>query len=305
MMAAEGNRMRTVLDRPAAAVRRILGGWLKPRARVVAHYDDGALLVVERGRVKSGSREAVRRLRMGPNHVHVFVTHADGTLNDLGISTNLLTNIGRDVWAQSYGFIPPAQGTPATAVTATSLTATGTPWTASNLATPQLGLAGLRVFAPVTGVTTAPCYANIISNTTSVLTLDQWWNAADGVATTPAGTNSFIIAPGGAAAFRFVALTTNATAPAATDTTLAGEITTGGCGRALGTYAHTLGAATLTLTKAFSVSATFTAIHKAGVFSALSSAGADPMIFESALNLDATVGSGDTLTLTWSATLSG
>jgi hypothetical protein len=194
---------------------------------------------------------------------------------------------------------------PATAVTATSLTATGTPWTASNLATPQLGLAGLRVFAPVTGVTTAPCYANIVSNTTSVLTLDQWWNAADGVATTPAGTNSFIVAPGGAAAFRFVALTTNATAPAATDTTLTGEITTGGCGRALGTYAHTLGAATLTLTKAFSVSATFTAIHKAGVFSALSSAGADPMIYSTALNLDATVGSGDTLTLTWTATLSG
>jgi hypothetical protein len=297
--------MRTILDRPAAAVRRVLGNWLRPRARVARHYDDGAVLLVERGRVKSGSREVTQRIRMGPNHVHALVTHPDGTLTDLGVSTNLLTNIGRDAWAQSYGFIPPAQGTPATAVTATSLTATGTPWTASNLATPQLGLASLRVYAPVTGVTTAPVYGNIISNTTSVATIDQWWTAADGVGTTPAGTNSFILAPGGAAAFRFVALTTNAGAPAATDTTLTGEITTGGCGRALGTYAHTLGAATLTLTKAFSVSATFTAIHKAGVFSSLSSAGADPMIYETALNLDATVGSGDTLTLTWTATLSG
>jgi hypothetical protein len=297
--------MDNIIDRSAAAVMRAVNTWLKPRTRVVTHYDDGALLLVERGRSKSGTRDVIRRLRMGPNHVHAVVTHPDGTVDDLGISINLLTNIGRDWWSQLYGFIPPAQGTPATAVTATSLTATGTPWTASNLATPQLGLAGLRVVAPVTGVTTAPVYGNIVSNTTSVLTLDQWWTAADGVGTTPAGTNSFILAPGGVSAARFLALTTNSGAAAATDTTLTGEITTGGCGRALGLYAHTLGAATLTLSKPFSVGATFTAIHKAGVFSALSSAGADPMIYETVLNVDATVASGDTLTLTWTATLSG
>jgi hypothetical protein len=276
----------------------------KPQMRQ-RHYNDGARLDITREVVKSGSVLLAQTVRAGPNHVHAFITHPDGDVTDLGISTNLLTNIGRDWWAQSWGFIPAAQNAPATATTATSLTGTGTTWTASNLATPQLGMAGLRVFAPVTGLTTPPVYGNIVSNTTSVLTLDQWWTAADAVGTTPAATNSFIVAPGGIAAARFVGLTTNAGAAAAADTALTGEITTGGCGRALGTYAHTYGAATLTLTKAFAVTAGFTAIHKAGLFCCLTSAGADPLLYETVLSADATVASADTLTLTWTITLSG
>jgi hypothetical protein len=47
---------------------------------------------------------------------------------------------------------------------------------------------------------------------------------------------------------KWVALTANTTAPAAGDTTLTGEITTGGGGliRKTGTYAHTGGTATYT-----------------------------------------------------------
>jgi hypothetical protein len=276
----------------------------KPRIRQ-RHYNDGARLDITREVVKSGSILLAQTVRAGPNHVHACITHPDGSLTDLGTSTNLLTNIGRDWWAQSWGFIPTAQNAPATASGSTSLTGTGTTWTASNLATPQLGMAGLRVFAPVVGLTTAPVYGNIVSNTTSVLTVDQWWTGADGLGATPASTSSFIVAPGGIAAARFVALTTSATAAAAADTALATEITTGGCARALGTYAHTYGAATLTLTKAFAVTAGFTAIHKAGLFCCLTSAGADPLLYETVLNADATVANGDTLTLTWTITLSG
>lgn len=245
-------------------------------------------------------------IRSGPNFCHAQVIHPDGTRRNLGLSQNLLTNIGRDWWAQQWGKIPAGgQGTPATATSATSLTGTGTPWTASNLATPQLGLAGLRVVAPVTGITTAPVYGNIVSNSTSVLTLDQWWTGADGVGTTPASTNSFQIMPGGAAALRFVALSTNASAASASDTTLASEVTTNSGGRALATYTHTYGASTLTLTYTWTFSGTVTGIHKVGANVCLTSAGADPLIYETVLNADATVASGDQLALTWTFTLSG
>lgn len=273
----------------------------------VRHRDDGAFLDYFRTRPKSGSREGVTTVRSGPNEVHAWVNHPDGTMTDCGLSPNLLTNIGRDWWAQQWGFIGAGVTTasPAGTVTSSAVTVTGTPLTASNLASPQLGLAGLRIYAPVTNITTPPVYGNIVSNTTSVITIDKWWAVDDSTGTTPANTNAFQIPPGGAAAARFVALTTNASAPSASDTVLASEITTAGCGRALATYAHTYGAATVTLTKSFSVTGTLTAIHKAGLFACLTSAGADPMIYESALNADATVVNGDTLSVVWTFTLSG
>lgn len=283
---------------------------LSPRAEV-EHFDEGALIEITRRRVKSGTREVSHRIRTGPNRVHAFVSHLDGSISDCGISKNLLTNIGDMVVIGNLGGAIPAggSGSPATATSATSITATATPWTASNLATPQLGLAGFRVYAPVTGLTTAPVYGNIVSNTTSVATIDQWWTATDTVGTTPANTNAFIIGAGGFSSARFIALTTNASAASATDTTLASEITSGGCGRALGTFARgsnpSGGSGSFTLTKAFSVTSTFTAIHKAGLFCCLTSAGADPMILETVLNVDATVANGDTLTLTWSITMAG
>lgn len=283
---------------------RAIGRWFRPRTEIT-HHDDGATLTILRERRKSGSRLVERRVRSGPNHVHALIIHPDGSFRDLGVSVNLLTNIGRDWWAGQWGFIPTAQNNPATATSATSFTGTGTTWTASNLATPQLGLAGMRAYFPVTGLTTAPVYGNIVSNTTSIATIDQWWTAADGVGTTPASTNNFIIAPGGQAALRFVALSTNASAASATDTTLASEVTTNSLGRALGTYAHTFGASTLTLAKTWTASGTTSGIHKAGAFTCLTSAGADPMIYETVLNADATLASGDQLALTWTFTLSG
>ncbi len=102
-----------------------------------------------------------------------------------------------------------------------------------------------------------------------------------------------------------MALTTNASAASASNTTLASEITTSGCGRALATYAHTFGQATFTLQKAFSASGTLSAIHRMGLFACLTSAGADPLLFETVLSVDATVASGDTLTVTDTLTVSG
>lgn len=303
--------MSTVLDRLFKTVQdqrtppKVNPPFWKPFTRILKTLGDGLDLCIMR-RDRRGREYVQQKIRSGPNTLHAYVVRKDGQIEDLGVSTNLLTNIGRDVWAQTWGFIPAGgQGTPATATGSTSLTGTGTPWTASNLATPQLGLAGLRVIAPVTGITTAPVYGNIISNTTSALTIDKWWTGTDTTGTTPASTNSFIIAPGGIAAIRFMALSTNASAASASDTTLASEVTTNGGGRVLAAYAHTYGQSTLTLANTFTFSGSVSGVHKIGLFTALSSAGADPMIYEVVLNSDFTAASGDTAAVTWTGTLSG
>lgn len=252
-------------------------------------------------------RKTERVIRVGLNIVHAFITHADGTITDLGLSENLLTNIGRDV-GHSWigGFIPAGgAGSPNTAAAATTITSTGTPWTASNLGTPQLGLSGFRVYSSVTGVTTAPVYLNVASNTTSVATGDQWWTAVDGVGTTPATANGFIMGAGGTGSVRFMALSTSAAAASATDTALTSEVTTNGGNRQLATYAHTMGGATSTLQKAYTITGTITAIHQMGLFCHNRTDSTGPVVFETVLNADATVVNGDTLTVTDTITLSG
>jgi hypothetical protein len=246
-------------------------------------------------------------IRMGKNHCSAIIIRRDGSYENLGLSENLLTNIGRDLWSDALGAKIPAggQGTPATASTATSLTGTGSVWTASNQGTPQLGLLGLRVYAPVTNTATAPVYMNVGSNTTNVITGDQWWNATDGTGTTPSSTTGFILGAGGPPSPRFMALTTDAAVANATDTALASENNANGVARALATYTHTYGAATFTMVKSWSVSGTITALHKMGLFSTSTLTSVGVMMFETVLNQDATVGNGDTLQVTDTVTLSG
>ncbi len=103
------------------------------------------------------------------------------------------------------------------------------------------------------------------------------------------------------AAFNFMAVTASAVAPAAADTTLAGEIATAGGGliRAQATYAHTAGTATATLTKAFTANGTDTlpvTINKIGVLNATA---VGTLGFETALTAGPTLQvSGDSVTVT-------
>jgi hypothetical protein len=100
---------------------------------------------------------------------------------------------------------------------------------------------------------------------------------------------------------KWVALTANATAPAAGDTTLTGEITTAGGGliRKAGTYAHTTGAASYTITTVFTANGSDSlpvTIAKRGIFDA---SAAGNMVFETLVSPTATLSaSGDSLTLT-------
>lgn len=249
---------------------------------------DGALVHLMR------DRHVEDTIRLGPNEVHAFITHADGSITDLGISHNLLTNTGRDLLAAALGATGfGVSGTIATASSATSLTATATPFVVD-------AYKGWIVEAEEG--TNAPVWGNIGSNTTSVLTVDAWRTGDDTAGTTPGATANYAILPGGRA--RYMALTENAGAASAADATLAGEITTGGAARALATYAHTGGTATLTLVKAFSITASFPAIHKIGLLTASTLTAAGILVFESVLNADANVINGDTLTVTDTVTLS-
>lgn len=104
---------------------------------------------------------------------------------------------------------------------------------------------------------------------------------------------------GNYASATWIGLTANTDAPAAGDTTLTGEVTSGTLARAQAAYAHTNGTATYTLTKSFTSDQTIT-IAKIGVFNA-SSAGT--MAFETLLNAVATMVSGDTLNVVETVTL--
>jgi hypothetical protein len=104
--------------------------------------------------------------------------------------------------------------------------------------------------------------------------------------------------PGGNGA-NYIALTNTAITPAAGDTTLSGEITTNGLARAQGTYAHTAGQSTFTVSKTFTATASQSA-QAAGLFTA-SSAGT--MMAENTFT-SVSLANNDQLTITWTITLS-
>jgi len=66
----------------------------------------------------------------------------------------------------------------------------------------------------------------------------------------------------------YIALSSNTSAPADGDTSLAGEITNGGLARAQGTVSHNAGENTSTIVKTFTASDTHTAVQKSGLFTA-------------------------------------
>lgn len=100
---------------------------------------------------------------------------------------------------------------------------------------------------------------------------------------------------------KYVAITANTTAPAAGDTTLTGEITTAGGGlvRKAGTYAHTTGAASYTITTVFTANGSDSlpvTIGKRGIFD---QASGGQLVFSTLVSPTATLSaSGDVLTIT-------
>jgi hypothetical protein len=190
-------------------------------------------------------------------------------------------------------------------ITATTLTApTGFP-------TAGQGLAGQIVV--VFGLTSQTIrYGIIVSNTATVLTVDQWYDAtsttgASGATPTTSGGSAstgigYIVLPGQNPA-SWMAITADAVAPTTADTTLASELTTNGFSRAVGTYSHTAAASTYTLVHLWTCSGGSTTINKEAQFGAATTTAGGVMPFESAEPSPPTLISGDTLQNTVTITI--
>lgn len=207
-------------------------------------------------------------------------------------------NVGNDSQASAMGGDVAGFTGTATATSATTLTATATPFVAS-------AYIGHHVVA-------GTVYGVITANSTSVLTIDQWYTPGSpggAAGSTPGSTTTYVILPGNAPSW-YMALTTDTGAPSASDTTLASEITAAGSGciRKLATYAHTTGVASYSLVATFTYTSTdqtfgSRAIAKIGIFNTLTPA-TGRMQFETLLAQTATLtATGDAVTITDSISL--
>lgn len=109
------------------------------------------------------------------------------------------------------------------------------------------------------------------------------------IGSTSAGTNGA----------NYIGLSSNTVTPAAGDTSLAGEITTGGLQRSQGDYAHTNGQSTFTVTETFTASESHSNVQKAGLFTAATDG---TMMAENTFT-SVSLANGDQLTITWTITL--
>lgn len=209
------------------------------------------------------------------------------------------TDAGRDLlWRQAIGNSTGTKGT-ASASSATTLTCP------AGMGTTQY-IGCIVVAQPASG---GAVYGNILSHTDTVLTVDRWYDATSpgGTAgTTPSGTSQFVIIPTSGGGM-FMGLTANASAVVAGDTTLPGEITTGGGGliRKICTLTHTAGASTGTVVAVFTVNGSDTipvTVAKMGISPSLLST--MPNLFQTLLSSTATLAAvSDQLTVTDTVTI--
>lgn len=98
-----------------------------------------------------------------------------------------------------------------------------------------------------------------------------------------------------------IAISDNAVNPVAGDTTLVGEITTGGLTRVqAATISHTVGTNVTTLENVFTATAVFTALHKSGLFNQNTIGGQMTQAREFAADVNLQIS--DTITITWTIT---
>lgn len=295
----------TVHDEPE--IEALLNATLIPKAKAAPTGGAGG----SSPKARPFQRKAGRNFGEGA-HSHFFteVRGEDGKIKHRGKYRHNLTTdtaVGytnrRDWQAKAMGgglgafFGATAVGF-ATASGATSLTNAG-----AAFPTASQGLAGMIVACgPNNAGVGATVFGVIVSNTGTVLTVDQWYNPASGAAgTTPNATAAYMIIPGQFPAM-FLAVTSDAVAPSSADTVLTTEATTNGFARAIGTWAHTAAATTYTLTHTFNATGALT-INKEANFAAVNPAGGGAMPFESAEPSPPVLISGDSVTQTETVTI--
>jgi hypothetical protein len=231
------------------------------------------------------------------------------------------TNFGRDIVARAVGGDTTGNADTATGSSATSLTATGTPYTASSGGPPAGGgLVGHIVLAGSTAANMT--YGVVLSNTTSVLTVDQWHSLTlpETVATTPSTTAPYVVLPGGAPAF-YMGISVATRAFNAADSFLTNDGTTiselwfsgGGLRRRLATWAHTNGTATYTVANTYTANGSDTlpqTVAKIGIFQSfvnttVTTSNSGGNLFNTLLSATATLSaSGDNVAITDTVTIS-
>ena len=247
----------------------------------------------------------------------------EAALKEIRRSHNIRVTMGRDQWqrglmfgniaanAQSYTGATGA----ATATSATSLTNSGAAFPTTG--GPNTGLQGQVVVSAAAGV--PGVFGVILSNTATVLTVDQWWNVASATGaagTTPTSTAEYIVLPWNSFA-NWVGLSTNASAAAAGDVTrtadglyadgttsgTASEPSTNGLSRV---YVQPTfpGAGQIQLQYTWTYSGSSSvAVAKACLFNTKAAAGT-LLVLETLTSAPATVNaSGDTILLTWTINL--
>jgi hypothetical protein len=189
------------------------------------------------------------------------------------------------------------------AANATYDTGTAAATTATTVTLPTSGAPGGTGVWNGRIISLANRWGVVLSNTNvspPVITIDGWHDPLNpsSIASTPAA-GVYNILPG-QAPIMYLALTADAGAPAAGDTTLTAELAANGFTRSyFTTYAHTGGTAAVSVAKTFTCTGGSTTINKEGVFIAANgAAGGDVMAFESAEPSPPTLISGDTLAQT-------
>lgn len=234
----------------------------------------------------------------------------------MGLSTN-----GRDAVARLVGGDTLAYVGTATGSAATTLTDSGASFTASSGGPPALG--GLVGHIVIAGSTAANLtYGVIISNTSTVLTIDQWHTVAtpETAATTPSTTAPYVVLPGGAPCF-YMGISVATRAFNAADTVLTNDGSTvselwfsgGGLRRRLASWAHTGGTATYTVSNTFTANGSDTlpqTIAKVGIFqhyvnATVTTSNSGIILFQTVLSSTATLSaSGDNVAITDTVTIS-
>jgi hypothetical protein len=233
-----------------------------------------------------------------------------------GVYRHNLTTTTASGYTNAYDWLAKAMGAgPSTAFTsatgnATSTTATTLVNTGATFPTSGQGLAGCIVAAgPNSSGAGVVVYGVILGNTSTSLTVDQWYSptSTSGAAgSTPNGTCSYQILPGQNPA-AWMAVSATVFSPATSDTYLNGELTSNGFSRAVGTWAHTAAASTYTLVHLWTATGTET-IENEAQFGGATASSTGPnyggvMPFESAEPSPPTLVSGDTLQNTVTITI--
>lgn len=101
--------------------------------------------------------------------------------------------------------------------------------------------------------------------------------------------------------FHYIGLSANTTAPAASDTSLAGEITTNGLARVeASSHTHATGTNTTTIQNTFTATGTHTGVQKAGLWNGT---GGSAVLGHANTFTSVNLANNDTLTIVWTITL--